>query len=62
MVQKGNDELGLYVGRGEDGGFKRCLNVKSTEPSDGINMERAGRLEAKMSKVTSCSEVSVTQD
>lgn len=32
--------LGDGVGKGEDEGFKRCLNVKSTEPSDGINMER----------------------
>lgn len=32
--------LGDGVGKDEDEGFKRCLNVKSTEPSDGINMER----------------------
>lgn len=32
--------LGDGVGKGEDEGFKRCLNVKSTEASDGINMER----------------------
>lgn len=25
------------VGKGEDGGFKRCLNVKSTEASDGFD-------------------------
>lgn len=44
MVQRGNDELGLYVGKGEDGGFKRCLSMKSSEPSDGINMDRGREL------------------
>lgn len=43
MVQRGNDELGLYIDKGEDGGFRRCLNVKSTESGDGINMVGWGR-------------------
>lgn len=42
MVQRGNDELGLYIDKGEDGGFRRCMNVKSTESGDGINMEAGG--------------------
>lgn len=28
------------VGKGEDGGFKRCLNVKSTEAKDGFDKGR----------------------
>lgn len=35
--------LDYGVGEGEDGTFERCLNVKSTEPSDGINRERGRR-------------------
>ena len=27
------------VGKGEDGGFKRCLNVKSTKASDEFDKE-----------------------
>lgn len=33
--------LDYGVGKGEGEGFNRCLNVKSTEPNDGINMEIA---------------------
>lgn len=44
MVQRENDELRLYVGKDEDGGFKRCLGVKSSEPGNGINMDREREL------------------
>lgn len=41
MVHRRSDGGFDYgVGKGEDGGFKRCLNVKSTEPSDGFSTER----------------------
>lgn len=44
MVERGNDELGLYVGKGEDGGFKSCWSVKSSEPGDEINRDRGREL------------------